>query len=85
MKARLICLSFCWQVEEEKFVIWAYGNGDIRNREDFDRHAARGVGDQKLVIVDKQPIPTQSVSSLHSSIHAILIVAAIVFLNVLVM
>jgi len=87
MKAQLIFFSFCWQVEEEKYIIWAYGSGDTRNSNDFDQHAARGVGAMQLVIVDKPPIPTKAaaVSSLHSCINAILIAAAIVFLNVLVM
>ena len=73
-------------MEEEKHIIWAYGDDDIRNPTSFNQHAARGVGDMKLVIVDKPPIPTQAaVSSLHSCINAILIAAAIVFSNVLVM
>jgi len=74
-------------VEEEKYIIWAYGGDDTRSPNDFDRHAARGVGDMQLVIVDKPPIPTKAaaVSLLHSCINTILIAAAIVFLNVLVM
>lgn len=76
---------FWLQVGEEKHIIWAYGDGDIRGASDFDRHAQSGVGINKLVIVDKQPVPTQAaVSLLHSRINAILVAVAIVFLNVLV-
>lgn len=87
MKQHRSFFSFCWQVDEEKYIIWAYGNEDIRNARDFDRHASRGVGGMQLVIVDKQPIPTQAaaVALLHSRITAILIAVATIFLNVLVM
>lgn len=87
MKQHRSFFSFCWQVDEEKYIIWAYGNEDIRNAGDFDRHASRGVGGMQLVIVDKQPVPTQAapVALLHSRITAILIAVATIFLNVLVM
>ena len=87
MKQHRSFFSFCRQVDEEKYIIWAYGNEDIRNPSDFDRHASRGVGGVQLVIVDKQPVPTEAaaVALLHSRLTAILIAVATIFLNVLMM
>ena len=67
-------------------LIWAYGTNDIRSDRDFDQHAARGFSADKVVIVGKQPNPTQpaAASSLHSCLYGI-VTLAIVFFNVLSM
>ncbi|KAJ7333721.1 DBH-like monooxygenase protein 1 [Desmophyllum pertusum] len=67
-------------------LIWAYGTNDIRNDRDFDQHAARGFSADKVVIVGKQPNPTQpaAASSLHSCLYGS-VTLAIVFFNVLSM
>ena len=54
------------------YIIFAYSDEDINNKDDFKIHTNRGWSSQTVVMVTGQPIPTEAAgTSLHSSIHGI--------------